>query len=222
MSTGPQPTLYVLDAYALIFQVFHAVGPMSSPGGLPTNALFGFARYLLTLRNKRPDYLLVAFDRSEKTFRDDLYPAYKANRGPMPDDLTPQIPLVHQLLQAMRIPVLSHPRFEADDVIATVATQAAGRGIDVFICTSDKDARQLINDRVKIYSLRKNEIFDRDALLRDWGVTPEQVIDFQAMVGDSVDNVKGVPGIGPKTAAELLQKFGSLDNLLAHAEEVSG
>jgi DNA polymerase-1 len=222
MSTGPQSSLYVLDAHALIFQVFHAVGPMSSPGGLPTNALFGFARYLFTLRGKRPDYLLVAFDRSEKTFRDDLYPAYKANRGPIPDDLAPQIPLIHQLLDGLRVPVLSHPRFEADDVIATVATAAAARGTDVFICTSDKDARQLISDRVKIFSLRKNEIFDRDSLLREWGVTPEQVIDFQSLVGDSVDNVPGVPGIGPKTAAELLQKFHTLDNLLNHVDEVSG
>ena len=140
----------------------------------------------------------------------------------MPDDLTPQIALIHQLLEAMRVPVLSHAGFEADDVIATLATQAAARGIDVFICTSDKDARQLLSDRIKIYNLRKNEIFDRDALLRDWGVKPEQVIDFQTLVGDSVDNVPGVAGIGPKTAAELLQKYQTLDNLLDHADEVSG
>ncbi len=222
MSTGPRQTLYVLDAHALIFQVFHAVGPMSSPSGLPTNALFGFARYVLTLRGKKPDYLLVAFDRSEKTFRDDLYPAYKANRGPMPDDLAPQIPLIHQLLEGLRVPVLSAAGFEADDVIATVAARAAAKDIDVFICTSDKDARQLISDRIKVYNLRKGEILDRDGLLRDWGVTPEQVIDYQALVGDSVDNIPGVPGIGPKTAAELLQKFGTLDNLLAHLDEVSG
>lgn len=223
MSTGPgNPLLYVLDAHALIFQVFHAIGAMTSPAGLPTNALFGFARYVFNLRGKRPEYLLVAFDRSEKTFRDDLYPAYKANRGPMPDDLTPQIPLIQQLLDAMRVPVLSHAGFEADDVIATLATQAAGRGIDVFICTSDKDARQLISDRVKVFNLRKNEILDRAGLLQDWGVTPEQVIDYQALVGDAVDNVPGVPGIGPKGAAELLQKYQTLDNLLEHIDEVSG
>jgi DNA polymerase-1 len=215
--------MYLIDAHSLIFQVFHAIAQMTSPAGQPTNAVFGFTRDLFFLRNeKKPDYLLCVFDRSEPTFRDKLYPAYKANRSPMPDDLRPQITLIHQLLQAMRIPVLSAEGYEADDVIATVATTAAKRGLDVYVCTSDKDCRQLIGDQVRLYNLRKKEVMDRDALMRDWCIRPEQVIDLQALVGDSVDNVPGVPGIGLKTGAKLLQEYGTIDNLLAHIDQLAG
>ena len=215
--------LYVVDAHALIFQVFHAIPEMSSPSGLPTNALFGFTRDLLYLRNeKRPECLLVIFDAPGKTFRDDLYADYKAHRAPMPDDLQLQIPLIHQLIQAMHIPVLSKEGFEADDLIATLARAGEQRGMDVFICSSDKDCRQLISERVKIYNLRKHQVFDRDALLADWGVTPEQVIDLQALAGDSVDNVPGVPGVGIKTAAKLLQDFQTLENVLANVDRIPG
>jgi DNA polymerase-1 len=158
---------------------------MTSPAGLPTNALFGFTRDVLFLRTeKKPDYLVCAFDVSGPTFRDRLYPEYKAHRPPMPDDLQPQIPLIYQLLEAMRIPVIGQSGFEADDLIATVSTAAAGRGLDVFICTTDKDCRQLINDRVRMFNLRKKEVLDREALWKDWEITPEQVIDLQALVGD--------------------------------------
>jgi DNA polymerase-1 len=215
--------MYIIDAHSLIFQVFHAIAEMSSPAGLPTNALFGFTRDVLFVREElKPDYLLCAFDRSEPTFRNQLYPEYKAHRAPMPDDLRPQIPLIEQMLEAMRIPVLSHADYEADDIIATVATAAAERGLDVLVCTTDKDCRQLISDRVRLYNLRKRDVMDRETLLRDWGVKPEQVVDLQALVGDSVDNVPGVPGIGVKTAAKLLQEFGTLENLLANIDRVAG
>ena len=215
--------MYLIDAHSLIFQVFHAIPAMTSPTGLPTNALFGFTRDVLFLRTeKKPDYLLSVFDVPGPTFRERIYPEYKAHRAAMPDDLQPQIPLIHQLLEAMRIPVLGQPGFEADDVIATVATEAARRGLDVFICTTDKDCRQLIGDRVRMYNLRKKEILDREALFKDWEITPEQVIDLQAMVGDSVDNVPGVPGIGLKTEAKLLGEHGTLENILANIERVPG
>ena len=224
MSSGASPEcLIIIDAHSLIFQVFHGITQMSSPAGLPTNALFGFTRDLFFLRNeKKPDYLLCAFDRCEPTFRDQIFAEYKAHRTPMPDDLQVQIPLIHQLLEAMRIPVVSHAGFEADDVIATVAAQAARRGMKVLICTTDKDCRQLIDDRVGLYNLRKREVLDREGLLRDWGVRPDQVVDLQALVGDAVDNVPGVPGIGLKTGAKLLQDFGTLDNLLANIDKVPG
>ncbi len=224
MSSGTATgSFYLIDAHSLIFQVFHAIPQMSSPVGLPTNAVFGFARDLITLRSdRRPDYLVCAFDASGPTFRDDLFTEYKAKRAPMPDDLQPQIPEIHRLLEAMRIPVLSKPGFEADDIIATVATAAAGRGLEVFICSTDKDCRQLIGDRVRLYNLRKREVFDCDALLRDWGVTPEQAVDLQTMVGDSVDNVPGVPGIGLKTGAKLLQEFGTLERILANIDRIPG
>jgi DNA polymerase-1 len=215
--------MYLIDAYSLLFQVFHAIPEMSSPTGLPTNALFGFTRDLLFLRTERkPDYLVCAVDVAGPTFRDRLYPAYKAQRAPMPEDLAPQIPLVHQLLEALRVPALGVEGYEADDILATVAVAAARRGLTVFLCTSDKDCRQLISDRVFLYNLRKHQVLDRAGLLQDWGVTPEQAVDLQALVGDPVDNVPGVPGIGLKTAAKLLQEYGTLDNVLANIDRIPG
>jgi DNA polymerase-1 len=195
---------------------------MTSPSGLPTNALFGFTRDMLFLRSQKPEYLVCAFDVSDKTFRTALAPTYKAHRDPMPPDLAAQIPLIHKVLDALSIPVVSHPDYEADDVLATLSKAGTGRGLDVWLCTSDKDCRQLINDRVLMFNLRKRQAFGRKELLEDWGVTPEQVVDLQTLVGDSVDNVRGVEGIGVKTAAKLLQQFGTLDNLLKHIDEVPG
>lgn len=223
MSGSARETLYLVDAYAVLFQVFHAIPEMNSPSGMPTNALFGFTRDMLALRkDRKPDRLIVVFDPPGKTFRDEIFPEYKAQRGPMPDAMVTQVPMVEQMLDAMRIPRLAEPGFEADDVLATLARAGEARGFDVYICTSDKDCRQLLTDHIKIYNLRKAEVFDRASLQRDWGVTPEQVVDFQMLVGDSVDNVKGVEGIGEKTAAKLLQEFGTVENLLANIDKVSG
>lgn len=222
MSDAPAETLYLLDAHSLIYQVFHAIAPMTSPSGLPTNAVFGFTRDLFFIREKNPTAMIAVFDAPGATFRDALYADYKAHRAPMPDDLQLQIPLIHELLAAMNIPLLSQAGMEADDIIATLARLGDERGMNVFICSSDKDCRQLITERVKIFNLRKREVYDRDALFKDWGVTPEQVIDYQTLVGDSVDNVKGVEGVGPKTASQYLQTYGSLDNLLARVEELKG
>ncbi len=215
-------TLYLVDAHALIFQVFHAIRGMTSPSGLPTNALFGFARDLLFLRSLAPDYLVCAFDRSEPTFRSAIYPDYKAHREEMPNDLQVQLPHIHRLLEAMNVPVLSVAGFEADDVLATLAVAGAKRGLEVYLCTSDKDCRQLIDDHIRLYSLRKRQVFGREELLADWGIKPEQVVDLQTLVGDAVDNVPGVPGIGIKTAAKLLQEFGTLENILANIDRIPG
>jgi DNA polymerase-1 len=215
--------MYLVDAHMLIFQAFHAIPEMSSPSGLPTNALFGFTRDLLYLRTeKSPDYLLCVFDRPGKTFRDAIYAEYKAHRTPAPDDLQAQIPLIFQLLEAMRIPILGKDGYEADDVIATMARAGAQRGLEVSICSTDKDCRQLIDDHVRLFNLRKHTFLDRQSLLEHWGITPEQVVDLQTLVGDSVDHVPGVPGIGLKTAAKLLQDYGTLDNLLANIDKVPG
>jgi DNA polymerase-1 len=223
MPAGSQPgTLYLVDAHSLIFQVFHAIRGMTSPSGMPTNALFGFVRDLLFLRSLRPDYLLCAFDRSEPTFRSAIYPDYKAHREEMPSDLALQIPLIQRALDALAVPAVSVAGYEADDILATVARAAAARGLDVNLCTADKDCRQLLGDRVRLYNLRKRQPFGRDELMTDWGVTPEQVVDLQSLVGDSVDNVPGVPGIGIKTAAKLLQDYGTLENVLANVDKVPG
>jgi DNA polymerase I len=216
-------TLYLVDAFSLIFQVFHALPEMTSPSGLPTNALFGFTKDMFFLRNdKKPDFLVVCFDAPGKTFRDEMYADYKANRGPMPDDLQLQIALIQDMLEAMRIPVLALEGYEADDLIATLATAGAAQGTDVFICSSDKDCRQLLSDRIKIFNLRKREVFDANTLQADWGVRPEQVIDYQTLVGDSVDNVPGVEGVGPKTASKYLQDYGTIENLIAHVNDLKG
>jgi DNA polymerase-1 len=215
-------SVYLVDAFSIIFQVFHAIPRMSSPSGVPTNALFGFTRDLLALRALKPAYLLCAFDRPEPTFRHEFFPEYKGNRDEMPDDLQVQMPHIQRVVEALSIPIVSHPRYEADDVLATVARAGAARSLDVFLCTSDKDCRQLIDDKIRLYNLRKKQEFGRAELKADWDIKPEQVVDLQVLVGDPVDNVPGVPGIGVKTAAKLLNEFGTLENLLSNVDKVAG
>ncbi|MBX7104294.1 MAG: DNA polymerase I [Gemmataceae bacterium] len=214
--------LVVVDAHGLIFQVFHALrDPMSAPDGRPTNAVFGFTRDVFTIRDElKPDYLVFAFDRPGPTFRSKISPDYKAHRPPPPDDLIVQVPMIERVVSAFGLPVVAHDDFEADDVMATLARAGAEKGYDVTLCTSDKDCRQLLSDRVRMYNLRKRIYLDPAGLLADWGIAPEQVIDFQSLVGDSTDNIPGVPGIGPKTAEKLLKQFGSVANMLAHLDEV--
>jgi len=215
--------VHLVDAFNLIFQVFHAIPEMTSPRGEPVNAVYGFARDLFFLLDeKQPDYLVVAFDSPGETFRHELYADYKAHRGEMPEDLVPQISLIRRVVEVLGIPLIEKPGFEADDVIATLARQADEQGAECYLITSDKDCRQLIRDRVKLYNVRKNQLYDRETLEKDWGIRPEQVVDFQALVGDAVDNVPGIPLIGPKLARQLLETYGSLDEILAHADEVSG
>ncbi|MFO0908923.1 MAG: DNA polymerase I [Isosphaeraceae bacterium] len=217
------PRLYILDSFSLIYQVFHAIPLMSSPSGQPTNAVFGIVRDLLNLlRDHKPEYLAAAYDGPGPVFRSEILPEYKAQRPDMPEDLVPQIDMVRRAIETFRVPVLQVEGVEADDVIATLARQAAAKGIDVYICTADKDARQLLSDRIHIFNVRKQEVMDVAKLQADWGVRPDQVVDLLALTGDSVDNVPGVPGIGLKTGATLLKEFETLDNLLANVDRVSG
>jgi len=214
-------TVWVVDANSLIFQVFHALPEMTSPRGQPVSAVFGFARDMVyLLEQKQPTYLFVAFDGPERTFRHERYEGYKSQRAEMPIDLAPQYEPIRRMLAALRVPVLEVPGFEADDILATIAHQVNELEGECYLVTGDKDARQLITDRVKVYNVRKDQIYDAAALKADWGVRPEQVVDFQSLVGDSVDNVPGVPLIGPKIAGEYLQKFDTLDELLAQAEQL--
>lgn len=218
-----RPTLYILDAYSLIYQVFHAIPMMTGPSGQPTNAVFGIFRDLLNiLRVRKPDYLAVAFEGGGADKRTELFADYKANRSAMPDDLRPQIDVIRRVVEGFAIPGLSHPGAEADDVIATVARRAVERGLDVVICTADKDARQLLDEHTRILNLRSNKVLDVEGLKADWGIRPDQVIDLLALTGDAVDNIPGVPGIGVKTASALLQEFGTIDNLMANIDRVSG
>ncbi|HEX5472116.1 MAG TPA: 5'-3' exonuclease H3TH domain-containing protein, partial [Lacipirellulaceae bacterium] len=215
--------VYAVDAHSLIFQVFHALPEMSSPRGEQVGAVYGFVRDMLYLiEEKKPDALICAFDVSGPTFRDQLFEAYKAERGEMPEELAGQMPKIKRVLQAFGIPIVTNEGYEADDVLATIARLCDEAGANCFIVTGDKDCRQLITDRVAVYNIRKNQIFDAAALREEWGIGPDQVIDFQALVGDKVDNVPGVAGIGPKTAQQLLDTYGTLDNLLEHTTEVPG
>jgi DNA polymerase-1 len=224
-----RPTFYILDAFSLIFQVFHAIrGPrdtsvMTSPAGQPTEAVFGIFRDLLNLlRDKKPDYLAAAFDGPGPVFRSEIFAEYKATRKEMPVDLVPQIPVIRTVFEGFRVPVFMEPMMEADDLIATLARRGEERGLDVFIVTADKDARQLISDQIRIYNIRKNTVLDAAGLAEDWGIRPDQVVDYLALTGDSVDNVPGVPGIGPGFASTFLKEFGTLDNLLENPGRVKG
>jgi DNA polymerase I len=216
-------SVYIVDSHSLIYQVFHAMPEMTGPSGQPVGAVQGFMRDLVDLiENRQADFLICAFDHPGENFRHEIFPAYKQERQEMPVDLQLQIPVIHRFLEALNIPLLSIPGFEADDVLATMGRMVAEAGGTAYLVTGDKDARQLISERVKVYNIRKNEVFDEVALRATWGIRPDQVIDFQTLVGDSVDGIPGVPQIGPKTAQELLSKWETLEGIYEHAAEISG
>ena len=220
-------SVFLIDTYASLFRHFHAYREaLTNSRGEPTHAVRGMVSDLKHLLDKvRPDYLVYVFESEGRGARGVIDPEYKANRGEMPDDLRSQVPKLLDVLHAYGIPTPAVADWEADDVIATLARQAAEDGKDVFIVTNDKDARQLLSDRVKIFSIRKARQGDKEAILFDeqslwdeWGIRPDQVIDFQAMTGDSVDNIPGIPKVGPKMAQALLDKFETLDAVLANPE----
>ena len=216
-------TVVLIDSHSLIYQIFHAIAPMSSPAGVPVAAVFGFLRDVADLRDRwQAAFVWCAFDLSEITFRNELYPEYKAHRDPMPDELRGQIPLIRETLQLLGVGVVDAVGYEADDVLATLAAQVEQAGGRAIIVTSDKDCRQLITDNVLIYNIRKQEVFDAAKLQEVWGIRPDQVVDFQAMVGDAVDNVPGIPLIGPKIAQQLLAQFDNLERILDNPNAVAG
>ncbi|MFI5302064.1 MAG: DNA polymerase, partial [Polyangiales bacterium] len=190
--------------------------------GLPTNAVYIFVNMLRKLlKEHNPQFIAASFDLPGRTFRDDLAADYKANRAPMPDELAAQIPLVHRACEALGVPILTHERYEADDVIGTLTVQAEAQGYGVAIVTGDKDFFQLVRDGIRVYNPREEGTwFDADTVKEKFGVTPDQVVDALALMGDTIDNVKGVPGIGEKGARDLIGAYGTLDALLEHAAEV--
>ncbi len=213
----------IIDSHSLIYQVFHALPPMTSTGGLPVAAVYGFVGDMLELiARKNPDYLIAAFDKGAITFRNDLYPEYKAHRESMPDELRQQIPLIRQIVDAMGIGIMEQAGFEADDLLATVAAKVQAAGGDCLIVTSDKDCRQLITPQTQIYNLRKDELIDAARLWELWGIRPDQVVDYQSLVGDPVDNVPGISLIGPKLAKTLLEQYDTLEGVLDNAEKLTG
>jgi DNA polymerase-1 len=223
LDPADKPSLYVLDALNFLFRAFHALPPLKTTKGEQTGAIYGLCQMLLKIeREERPTHLTCVFDAPGDNFRNQIYPAYKAHRPPMPPELVPQVALVRTVVEAFGLTTLEVPGYEADDVIAALAKRGAAAGMSVVICSSDKDLLQLCNADVTILDTMKNRRLGPPEVREKFGVGPEQVGDVLALMGDSVDNVPGVPGIGPKTAAELINKYGSLDALLDHAGEVKG
>jgi DNA polymerase-1 len=218
--------VFLVDGSGYIFRAYHALPPLTRKSdGLQINAVLGFCNMLWKLLNEmkpddRPTHLAVVFDKSEKTFRTDFYPQYKAHRPDIPEDLIPQFPLIREAVRAFDIPCLEQAGFEADDLIATYCRLACEAGATATIVSSDKDLMQLVSDCVVMYDTMKDKKIGIPEVIEKFGVPPEKVIEAQALIGDSTDNVPGVPGIGPKTAAQLLEEFGDLETLLKRASEI--
>ena len=229
MATAPvnkDSHLYLVDASAYIFRAFHALPPLTrASDDLPIGAVSGFCNMLFKLLedlkgDERPTHFACIFDKSSITFRNELYDQYKANRSEPPEELRPQFPLVRRAAEAFAAHAIEKEGFEADDLIATYARQAEAKGARVTIVSSDKDLMQLVSDTVLMLDTMKNKTMGREQVFEKFGVGPEKVVDIQSLAGDSVDNVPGAPGIGVKTAAQLLDEYGDLDTLLARAEEI--
>ena len=217
--------VYLVDGSGYIFRAYHALPPLTRSDGTPVGAVQGFCNMLWKLLEDlkgedEPTHLAVIFDHSSKTFRNDLYDQYKANRPPAPEDLVPQFSIIRDATKAFDLPCIEMEGFEADDLIATYARQAAEKGARVTVASSDKDLMQLVSDHVTMLDPMKSKRIGRDEVIEKFGVPPEKVIDVQALAGDSVDNVPGVPGIGIKTAAQLIEEYGDLESLLERAGEI--
>jgi DNA polymerase-1 len=223
------PTLLLLDGHSLAYRAFYALPAenFSTSTGQNTNAVYGFTSMLINmLRDEQPTHIAVAFDKSRQTFRSEEYAEYKAGRSATPTEFSGQIPLVHEVLQALRIPFVESEGYEADDLIATLTTQAQAAGMDVLICSGDRDAFQLVSDKVTLlYPVRGvSEVWRMtpEKVEEKYGVRPERYSDLAALVGESSDNLPGVPGVGPKTAAKWLGQYGDLTGLVAHVDEIKG
>ena len=221
----PQKRLFLVDGMAIAYRAHFAFirNPLLTSDGRHVSAAYGFMKSILKLINdENPDYLAVVFDAKEKTFRHEKYPDYKATREKMPFEMRPQIPWINELLDSMNIPVLTIPGYEADDIIGTLASKVPHNEIDCYLVSGDKDFMQLVNEHIFLYSpavgSKELIIYNADEVKKKWGVSPEQIIDLLALMGDSSDNVPGIPGIGEKSAVKLLQSYGSLENVIANAE----
>ena len=220
---------FIIDGYAVLYRSHYALirNPLVTSYGLHSSALFGFINQVMKLiRSEDPDYIACAFDSKEKTFRHDMYKEYKANRSPMPEEMQMQLPHLWELLEAMKMPVIKKPGFEADDIIGTLAIQADAVGLDTYIVSGDKDFMQLINDHIYLYApgtkkIREPIIYDRKKVEEKWGVPPEKIIDLLGLMGDSSDNVPGVSGVGAKTAVKLIKEYGSLEGALENSNKVT-
>ena len=213
--------LYLIDGTSYIYRAFFALPPLSNARGLPTNAAYGFTNMLLKiLRERAPDHIAVVFDAGGETERHREFEAYKAERPPVPDALAPQIPYIYRIVEAYQVPTLMEEGYEADDIIATVATGAAREGFTVTIVSGDKDLFQLVNPAIEVYDPMRDKTYRVQEIQERYGVPPEALTELMSLMGDAVDNIPGVPGVGEKTASALLQEFGTLENLLHSLDRV--
>ncbi len=223
MSQHTANRLILVDGSSFLFRAYHAVPPLTSPQGLPTNAIHGVTNMLRKLiADYHSDFITVVFDAPGKTFRNDLYDQYKAHRPPMPDDLRVQIEPLHHIIRAMGLPLIIESGVEADDVMGALAKHAEREGFDVIISTGDKDMAQLVNDHIMLENTMSNTRMDAQGVFDKFGVRPNQIVDYLALIGDSVDNIPGVPKVGPKTAAKWLEQYDTLENLIANADTITG
>ncbi|MHB8679559.1 MAG: 5'-3' exonuclease H3TH domain-containing protein, partial [Rudaea sp.] len=215
-------TFVLIDGSGYLYRAFHALPPLANRAGEPTGALFGVFNMLRATLKEKPAHVVFVADASGPTFRDAIYEQYKAHRPPMPDDLRVQIEPMLELVGALGFPILRVPGVEADDVIGTLAVQAAAQGEDVVISTGDKDLAQLVDDRITLVNTMTNSTLDPAGVVQKFGVRPDQIVDYLALVGDSADNIPGVPKCGPKTAAKWLGEYGTLDAIVANADKIGG
>jgi DNA polymerase-1 len=220
--TDQRPRLFLIDGSSYIFRAFFAIPPsFKNAAGLPTNAIFGFTNILLKLlKQYRPEYVLVALDAGRETFRNEMFADYKSNRPEAPADLIPQFPYFRKVLDALNLPLLELPGYEADDIIATLCGRMSSQGCEVVVVSSDKDLMQLVTDGIRLLDSAKDRWIGADQVREKFGVVPERVIEVMGLMGDPVDNIPGVKGIGEKTAIALIQRFQTLENLYEHLAEV--
>lgn len=219
---APNP-LVLVDGSSYLYRAFHAFPPLTNSQGEPTGAMFGVLNMLKSLISQvRPSHIAVVFDAKGKTFRDKLFEQYKSHRPPMPDDLRRQIQPLHDIIRSLGIPLLSVEGVEADDVIGTLAVQASSQGKKVLISTGDKDMAQLVDENIMLINTMSNTLLDRQGVIEKYGIPPELIIDYLALMGDSSDNIPGVAGVGEKTALGLLQGIGSMSEVYANLDKVGG
>src|SRR5436853_4251278 len=218
-------SFYIIDGHAQIYRAYFApFRDLTSPTGEPTKATYVFTQMLLNLVSQRkPDYLAMVIDEGGETevFRKEIHPEYKANRKSRPDDFTPQEERILQIVRDAGVPIFSKPYYEADDVIATMARQLCDKGYDIYLVSKDKDLRQMLNDCTFMYDVQNDEVIDTKKLEEKVGYSPHEAIEVQTLMGDAIDNVPGIPGIGEKTAAKLIKKYGKADEVLRHLDELT-
>lgn len=218
---NPCARLFLIDGSSYIFRAFFAIPQLANASGMPTNAIFGFTNMVLKLlKEHRPDYVMVALDAGRETFRHQMFPAYKGHRPEPPADLIPQLPYFRKILDALSVVFLELPGYEADDIIASLCDTMADKGCDLIVVSNDKDLMQLVTHGTRLLDGVNNRWIGSDQVQEKFGVPPERVIQVMGLMGDAVDNIPGVRGIGAKTAIHLIRQFGTLENLFSRLDEV--